>query len=1144
MYSQTLKKKKLSHIITRSLIFFALFCILLYPACAGGLDSISQINPVNPESNNSSRNSESSTFYYHDAKGNPANISLSLQIATLNPEFQDYLKNPKNWRSQHYGKNGKLITLGVIPSPTSIYWPDNYTYGPDPELSPSYFPQLSYPQSAGEYPNESYFSLLDAGRVTPVKDQGSAGSCGIFASFASLDSYLIPIDSYQWDFSENNMKNLLSKDYPEGFDRTHDAGAGSHMATAYLTRWTGPILESDDPYNPGSGVSPTNKTVQKHVQEVFFLPPRNNSTDSGLIKKTIKEKGGIWAAYDVNWNCFGSKNGYDYVTYYNPALVSSSSPNGHAICIVGWDDNFSRYEFTSTPPGNGAFICKNSWGTGTGINGSGYFYISYYDANLGMENSIWSELCVFEAESPNNYQKIYQYDPLGWTTEYGYNNLKYAWVANVFKANSSENLKAIGFYTPIPDVNYEVHIYRAPSSPPAGGTEVYNSTGIFEFPGYHTIPIEQVIPLSTGQNFSIVVKISSESNIKFPAEYNFDNYSSKASAHPGESYISLDGTSWEDVTKYSSTTNFCVKAYTSAPDTQAPVINSVTLNNTTPKTGDLIRVSVNAIDNVSVTSVETSGSQLTYLSGNLWQGTITAVAGTHSVNVSAKDAAGNVAWNNSTRYTATAHDTQPPAINSVSLNNTTPKTGNSIRVTVNATDNINVTSVTASGSQLTYSSGNLWQETITAVSGTHSVNVSARDAAGNIAWNNSTSYTAITPDTQAPVINSVSLNNTTPKTGNLIRVSVNATDNVAVNSVGASGNQLTSFGGNLWQGTITAVAGTHSVNISARDTAGNIAWNNSTSYTAITPDTQAPVIKSVSLNNTTPKTGNLIRVTVNATDNVAVNSVGASGNQLTSFGGNLWQGTIIAVAGTHSVNISARDTAGNIAWNNSTSYTATKQDTGPVKNGLVIYYDGNLSGNSLVDLSGTNNTGYATSVTQGINQSTGARYVNLNGVNSKINIPKSAQTNVSSPMSVEFIGSINAFSKYGVLASKYNALSGWYLSCSPNAPYNKARFCAVMRNGIRYGYNSNISLVAGKVYDIVATYDNNVAHIYVNGMDSASPQVWNSQIAWNAYNITLGSGYYLNYGNCSMYTFRLYNRSLSAAEVLQNYESDRWRYKT
>jgi hypothetical protein len=215
----------------------------------------------------------------------------------------------------------------------------------------------------------------------------------------------------------------------------------------------------------------------------------------------------------------------------------------------------------------------------------------------------------------------------------------------------------------------------------------------------------------------------------------------------------------------------------------------------------------------------------------------------------------------------------------------------------------------------------------------------------------------------------------------------------------------------------------------------------------------------------------------------------------------------------------------------------------PVTSGLVAYYDGNLSGHSLADLSGNNNIGYATNAAQGTDPRTDANYINLNGINSKIDISSNTQTNISSPMSIEFIGSINTFSRYGALVSKYNNGSlGWYLSCSPTAPYNNARFCAATQNGLLNGYNSNIVLVAGQTYDIVATYDNNVAHIYVNGVDSSDARSWNSPIAGSASNITMGSGSGLNYSNCSMYTFRLYNRSLSSAEVLQNYNNDLWRY--
>ena len=66
---------------------------------------------------------------------------------------------------------------------------------------------------------------------------------------------------------------------------------------------------------------------------------------------------------------------------------------------------------TDQPPGNGAFIVRNSWGTGWGD--AGYFYVSYYDTNFGYgENAVFDD-----AEPTSNYNAIYQYDPLGWTDE-------------------------------------------------------------------------------------------------------------------------------------------------------------------------------------------------------------------------------------------------------------------------------------------------------------------------------------------------------------------------------------------------------------------------------------------------------------------------------------------------------------------------------------------------------------------------------------------------------------------------------------------------------------------------------------------------------------------------------------------------------
>ncbi|MDD4778786.1 MAG: peptidoglycan DD-metalloendopeptidase family protein [Fermentimonas sp.] len=107
---------------------------------------------------------------------------------------------------------------------------------------------------------------------------------------------------------------------------------------------------------------------------------------------------------------------------------------------------------------------------------------------------------------------------------------------------------------------------------------------------------------------------------------------------------------------------------------------------------------------------------------------------------------------------------------------------------------------------------------------------------------------AVISDVVAPVINSVDLYPANPTPGSLIAVTVNATDDVGVSSVKANDISLHNQGGNLWKGDITALEGTHSVNVSAVDEAGNIAWDNSTSYTALKPGNLPP--SSINLQST------------------------------------------------------------------------------------------------------------------------------------------------------------------------------------------------------------------------------------------------------------------------------------------------------
>ena len=58
---------------------------------------------------------------------------------------------------------------------------------------------------------------------------------------------------------------------------------------------------------------------------------------------------------------------------------------GHAVALVGYDDN------KVMPDGSkGAFLVRNSWGTGWGVQGSGYYFMAYnYVSDTSLCNDFW-----------------------------------------------------------------------------------------------------------------------------------------------------------------------------------------------------------------------------------------------------------------------------------------------------------------------------------------------------------------------------------------------------------------------------------------------------------------------------------------------------------------------------------------------------------------------------------------------------------------------------------------------------------------------------------------------------------------------------------------------------------------------------------
>jgi len=123
--------------------------------------------------------------------------------------------------------------------------------------------------------------------------------------------------------------------------------------------------------------------------------------------------------------------------------------------------------------------------------------------------------------------------------------------------------------------------------------------------------------------------------------------------------------------------------------------------------------------------------------------------------------------------------------------------------------------------------------------GQHTVTVYANNSDGNVG----SATQDFLVDTTAPVINSVTLDPTDPNTGDNITVTVNATDNVGVTAVTADGVALSNADGDdTWEGTITAIEGTHTVNISASDAVANTAYDETANYTATPPVPTLPVV--------------------------------------------------------------------------------------------------------------------------------------------------------------------------------------------------------------------------------------------------------------------------------------------------------------
>ena len=330
----------------------------------------------------------------------------------------------------HYNENDDVVFDKLY-----YTWQDSQT---DKYINYDYIKETSTPKR---------YDLRDTGYVTSVKNQQNKDNCWAFASVAALESYLLKNEGKTYDFSENNLKNAMSSIGSIGNDIAVDTGGTISMSIAYFLRWSGPILEKDDGYMSNNLVE--NLKPVKHVQGINYILNRTNSSDNDEIKQAILNYGGVVTS--IYWDKNFIRE--DTSSYYNPSATS----HNHQICIVGWDDNYDKSNFKYQLKGmtNGAFIVKNSYGPDKGDKG--YYYVSYCDPTIAIDNYNPFVGYVFtDVEDNTNYGFNYEYTPLGlnYLKKINEKDVKFY---NQWTANKDDTLEACGFYNFIPS-NCQINV--------------------------------------------------------------------------------------------------------------------------------------------------------------------------------------------------------------------------------------------------------------------------------------------------------------------------------------------------------------------------------------------------------------------------------------------------------------------------------------------------------------------------------------------------------------------------------------------------------------------------------------------------------------------------------------------------------------
>ncbi|RZC37668.1 cathepsin L1 [Asbolus verrucosus] len=222
-----------------------------------------------------------------------------------------------------------------------------YTHGlelplemPEPliNITSTYFLDVKAPTAL-----PSSFDWRSRGVVTPVKNQGSCGSCWAFSTTGALESHYKIRYRSTVTLSEQQLVDCVRN--AQGC-----RGGWMNNAFTYIARNGGINYDRDYPYQAKDGPCRYRSGKPRvTIRGYAYLTVANEN----MLKQMVATRGPISVAIDAGGNFGGYRSG----VYYNPSC--STSKFTHAVVIVGYgNENGMDY-----------WLVKNSWGPDWGQNG-------------------------------------------------------------------------------------------------------------------------------------------------------------------------------------------------------------------------------------------------------------------------------------------------------------------------------------------------------------------------------------------------------------------------------------------------------------------------------------------------------------------------------------------------------------------------------------------------------------------------------------------------------------------------------------------------------------------------------------------------------------------------------------------------------